>query len=119
MNRTEIVTSLVSGGHYTLDQAFDMADQIITKQMERMHKQPISTFNTDPTEVLIKERLNWVADIEQWRWKQASLILKECGIPNPDMGHARTASIVIRSYNGDQHKRSGGKNLLLVPPVNQ
>lgn len=69
----------------------------------------------DPIHERILSRLEWEADPSRWRWVTATDVLIELGIDRPSNADTKKASACIRKRNGDQCKRSNGKNLLLAP----
>lgn len=71
----------------------------------------------DPVEDRILTRLDWAAPVASWRWCTATDILIDVGIDRPTRADATTCAAKMRKLNGDQGRRSNGKNLLLTPPV--
>ena len=71
----------------------------------------------DPVEDRILTRLDWQAPVSSWRWCTATDILIDVGIDRPTRADATTCAAKMRKLNGDQGRRSNGKNLLLTPPV--
>lgn len=71
----------------------------------------------DPIEERILSRLDWEADPSRWRWTNATELLIEIGIDKPSTPDAKKASVCIRKHNGNQTRRSNGKNLLLAPSL--
>ncbi|MCZ3087197.1 PriCT-2 domain-containing protein [Acinetobacter baumannii] len=71
----------------------------------------------DPIEERILSRLDWETDQSRWRWTNATELLIEIGIDKPTRAETIKASSCIRKRNGDQTRRSNGKNLLLAPSV--
>lgn len=71
----------------------------------------------DPVEDRILTRLDWQAPVPSWRWCTATDILIDVGIDRPTRADATTCAAKMRKLNGDQGRRSNGKNLLLTPPV--
>lgn len=71
---------------------------------------------TDPIEQRLQTRLAWEAIRGEWQWKTVTDVLISVGIEKPTQGDATKGAQVLRKLNGGQAKRSGGKNLLFVPP---
>ena len=70
----------------------------------------------DPVEERIMGNLQWDAAKTSWRWMTATDLLLEVGIDRPTRGDASSCAAIVRKHNGNQGKRSNGKNLLFVPP---
>jgi putative DNA primase/helicase len=71
----------------------------------------------DPVEERIQTRLDWgVTDAAQWGWRTATDCLIAIGMDKPTASDCTKAATAIRKLNGDQGKRSNGRNLLWVPP---
>lgn len=71
----------------------------------------------DPIEERILSRLEWETDPSRWRWVTTTELLIGIGIDKPTRSDTVKASACIRKRNGDQSKRSNGKNLVLAPNV--
>lgn len=85
-------------------------------EMEQLNAHNTDFLAVEPVEERLLHRLDWEAGQGVWRWEQVSQVLIECGIDRPTKHETATAGQFIRSRNGGQSKRAGGKNLLLVPP---
>lgn len=70
----------------------------------------------DPVEERIMGNLQWDSAKTSWRWMTATDLLLEVGIDRPTRGDASSCAAIVRKHNGNQGKRSNGKNLLHVPP---
>jgi len=70
--------------------------------------------STDPIEERIEGAFDWF-EKPVWTWATATDVLIRCGIQNPTKAQAMIASRVIRRLNGDQHRKSNGRNLLAIP----
>lgn len=70
----------------------------------------------DPIEQRLQTRLAWDVPQSEWDWKTATDVLIAVGLEKPTQSDATKGAQVLRKMNGGQGKRSGGKNLLLVPP---
>lgn len=69
----------------------------------------------DPIHERIMSKLNWDEPQSSWRWVTATDMLIELGIDRPTQGEVTKAANFIRSKNGKQARRYGGKNQLLAP----
>ncbi len=87
-------------------------------EMEQLNTNNSDFMSIDPIEERLLNRLDWDAPQLQWRWEQASVVLIECGLDRPSKADSATAGTLIRSRNDDRARKSGGKKLLLCPPVN-
>lgn len=86
-------------------------------EMAELNEHNESYTAVDPVEDRILTRLDWQAASTTWRWSTATDILIDIGIDRPTRADATTCAAKMRKLNGDQGKRSNGKNLLLAPPV--
>ena len=86
-------------------------------EMAELNEHNESYTAVDPVEDRILTRLDWQATSTTWRWSTATDILIDIGIDRPTRADATTCAAKMRKLNGDQGKRSNGKNLLLAPPV--
>lgn len=73
-------------------------------------------YANDPVEERILGAFDWNVSPE-WEWASATDVLIRCGIQNPTKSQAMNASRVIRKNNGDQHRKSNGRNLLAIPKM--
>lgn len=87
------------------------------EEMETLNGSNESFQVIDPVEERIQTRLNWDAQPIEWEWRTATDVLISVGIDKPTQADATKAAHSIRKMNGDQGKRSNGRNLMLVPPV--
>lgn len=71
----------------------------------------------DPVEDRLSTRLLWDADRSMWEWKTATDVLISIGLDKPTMADCTKASLFIRKRNGNNGRRSNGKNLIYVPPA--
>lgn len=85
-------------------------------EMLDLNKQNEEFTVLDPIEERIQSRLAWDAVDGHWNWKTATEVLMSIGIDKPTAADTTKAAQCIRKLNGSQHKRSGGRNLLRVPP---
>lgn len=70
----------------------------------------------DPVEERLASKLDWNAPSASWQWLTATEVLIMAGVERPNANDTIKASHTIRKLNGNQAKRSNGKNLLYAPP---
>jgi hypothetical protein len=87
------------------------------EEHRRLNEHNVDFTSIDPIEERLLDRLNFDAPLDAWRWEQASAVLMECGLDRPTRGEASTAGNFLRTRNQGQSKKSGGKKLLLCPPL--
>ena len=90
---------------------------LTTEEMAELNEHNEAYTAVDPVEDRILTRLDWQAPVSSWRWCTATDILIDVGIDRPTRADATTCAAKMRKLNGDQGRRSNGKNLLLTPPV--
>lgn len=73
----------------------------------------------DPVEERIQTKLKWEAPNIDWEWYTATEVLLKVGIDRPTLSDTTKAAHCIRKLNGDNARRSNGRNLLLVPPLHK
>ena len=89
----------------------------LTADEERALNGHNETFQAiDTVEERLLGGLDWQADRSLWTWKMSTEILLSIGVDRPTQGDAMKCSTTIKRLNGGQHRRAGGKGLLLCPP---
>lgn len=73
---------------------------------------------SDPVEERIATRLNWDAPATNWQWKTATDVLLSIGMDRPTLSDTTKAAQHLRKLNGGVSRKSNGKKLLFVPPLN-
>lgn len=71
----------------------------------------------DPIDERIQSKLLWDAPAIEWKWHTATEVLLKIGVDRPNQSDATKAANCIRKLNGGQNRKSNGRNLLLVPPL--
>lgn len=87
------------------------ADEFILLQESNKNFEVIN-----PMEEKLVKKYDWSSPIITW--KTATEILEEMGWIKPSISEASLCGIIIRKLNGDQAKRSKGRNLLGLPETN-
>lgn len=72
---------------------------------------------SNPITELVQTKLNWSANVKDWRWVTATEVLLELDLLKPTQAELKVASASIKKLNEEKSKRSNGKNLLYVPPL--
>lgn len=86
-------------------------------EMAQLNEHNEAYTSVDPVEDRLLTKLDWHATASEWRWCTATDILIEVGVDRPTRGDAMTCSAKMRKLNGDQGRRTAGKNLLFTPPL--
>ncbi len=71
---------------------------------------------SNPIAEIIQTKLDWSADIRDWRWFTATEILLQLGVQKPNNAEVKMASATIKKLNEGQSRRNKGKNQIFVPP---
>lgn len=115
MNRLEIAIRMRP---YTdsAANAFAMADDLLAYD-QASRAQLIKVVYREDVHAVLEKKLDWEADISFWTWEQISVLLYRCGIEKITQSITFAAGQYVRAKNNQSSRRSGGKNLLLVPPL--
>lgn len=89
--------------------------QLTPEEKEHIRRINQEHVQIDPIEEMVLEELKWDEFEFVSSWKTATQIAKDIGIKNVSSKETRIISSFICKINGNQRKRSNGKNLMLVP----
>jgi len=85
-------------------------------EMDALNEHNASFMAAEPVDEKISGGFDWSSPQATWRWMTATDALRDVGIDRPTRGETTSAAMTIRALNGGIARRSGGRNLLMVPP---